>query len=446
MDKKVNVISNIEHELEVKLSYDEITKDIEKYYKEEQKKIQLDGFRKGKVPMHLIKQMYGEAVEFQATEKISNDIFWKIVDEDDLKPISTPSLSDINFERGKELSFKVRYEVKPVLELKDYKNQEIEKVTFPIKDEDVENELIHILKHKATFEPAEKIEDTHYRIKADLQGLDEEGNAIPGAVSQNMQIDLSDEKVNSQIIENAVGKKVGETFNFEFVDEHGEGDHVHTHKYNYAGTITEIEKIVLPELSDDFIKTLTNNKSNNAEEYKAQLKENLTKYYGSQADSIYTNNLLNQIVKNNDFEAPKGYVNFLLNQMVKNENETAKRQGRPVADEKKLRESLVNQAIWNAKWQIIMENIVAVEGIKVEESDLLELAKDESVKYGIPEDKLLKYYKDNKRDEMLLEDKVIKFLKETNIAKEISFDDKEKNKNETSESTKTKKTKSKKSE
>ncbi|RMD47982.1 MAG: trigger factor family protein, partial [Ignavibacteria bacterium] len=59
MESKVNVLSDCEHEIDVTLGYDEIQPEIEEAYKKERKSIALPGFRKGKVPMQMIKKLYG---------------------------------------------------------------------------------------------------------------------------------------------------------------------------------------------------------------------------------------------------------------------------------------------------------------------------------------------------------------------------------------------------
>ena len=151
MDTKVNILTDCEHELEVTLSYDEIKGDIDKAYKEEGKTIQIPGFRKGKAPLAMLKRMYGDAIEYKASEKIANDRYWKIVDEQKLEPISAPSMTNLDFQPGEKLAFSVKYEVKPKLELKDYKGLEIEKPIFKVKDESIENEVKLALKSKAEF-------------------------------------------------------------------------------------------------------------------------------------------------------------------------------------------------------------------------------------------------------------------------------------------------------
>lgn len=416
METKVNVLNDTEHELEVKLEYPEIKREIEEAYKQERKNIALPGFRKGKVPISMLKKSYGEAIEYKASENIANQKFWEIVKEQNLKPLSTPQMTDINFEINESLNFKVKYEVKPSLDIKDYKGLEIEKPIFKVHEEDIDAEVQNMLKSKATFVIAEKVEDKNHRITTDLQRIDKDGKEMEGSKSKDMLIDLSDPKVNENIIKNAQGKKAGEEFEFSFVDEHMHGDHKHVEEYNYVAVIKKIEKIKMPEPTEDLIEQLSNKNAKTLEELKDFTKSNYEKYYKDQSERIFENSLLDKIVKNNDFEPPNSYVELILNRLVESEKQNAKQYKSPIPDDKVLRENLQPKAEWNAKWQIILENIAEKEKIEVNDADLEVLAKAESEKIGIPVEKLVKYYKDSNRTEALLEEKIMNFLKENNTA------------------------------
>ena len=426
METKVNVLSNTEHELEAKLEYSEIKNEIEEAYKKERKSIVMPGFRKGKVPMPMLKKVYGEAIEYRASEDIANKKFWDIVKEQDLKPISMPSMTDLDFQMDDSLSFKVKYEVKPVLDLKNYTGLEIEKPVFKVKDEDISAEVNNMLKSKAAFELADSVADNNHRITVDLQRIDKDGKAMEGSRSENMVIDLSDSKVNENIVKNAQEKKNGEEFEFSFTDSHMHGEEEHVEDYNYVAVIKKIEKIVLPEANEELIQQLSGKKAKTIEELTEFTKSNYEKYYTDQSDRIFENSLLTEIVKNNEFEPSKGYVETVLNRLVESEKQNAKQYKQPIPNDKVLKENLKSKAEWNAKWQIIMENIAEKEKIEVTDSDLEELAKEEAEKIGIPADKLVKYYKDSNRKESMIEEKVFKFLKDNNKVIEIDPDEKAK--------------------
>lgn len=426
MESKVNVITDTEHELEVQLEYSEIKNEIDEAYRKERKSITMPGFRKGKVPLPMLKKVYGEAIEYKASEDIANKKFWDVVKEQDLKPISMPQMTDLDFQLNQSLSFKVKYEVKPVLNVKKYTGLEIEKPVFKVKDEDITAEVNNMLKSKAEFELAEIVEGNNYRITVDLQRVDEDGKDIEGSKSENMVIDLSDSKVNENIVKNAQNKKLGEEFEFSFTDKHMHGDHEHIEEYNYLAVLKKIEKIVMPKETEELIQQLSGKKAKTVEELTNFTKDNYEKYYSDQSDRIFDNSLLAEIVKNNDFDPPKGYVETVLERLIETEKQNAKQYKQPIPDEKVLRENLKDKASWNAKWQIIMENIAAKEKIEVTDADLEETAKEEAEKIGIPVEKLVKYYKDTNRKDSLIEEKVYKFLKENNKAVEVDPDEKAK--------------------
>ena len=415
----VNEIAKHEHEVEVTLKYDEIKPEIEDAYKKERAKISIDGFRKGKVPLQMVKKLYGESIEYQASESISNKKFWDVVKSENLKPVSTPQLIDIDFVKNEKLFFKVRYEVKPILELKNYKNLEIEKPIFKVKDDDIENEINKILKAQATFEEKEKIEDSNFRITVDLQRIKEDGTEFEGSRSENMVIDLSEPTVNEEIMNNSIGKSVGEKFNFTFVDEHMHGEEAHREEYIYNTEIKKIEKIVFPEIDEELLKKISNSKATDINQFKQQIRDNYEQYYTSQSEQIFQSTLLNEVVKNNEFEVPKGYVNTILEKLIAMEKDNAKQYNKPVADDETLRKELAQRAEWNTKWQVVLENMARIENIEVADSELEKLAEDEAEKTGISTKKLIKYYNDTNRKETLLEDKVIKFLTENTKIKEV---------------------------
>ncbi len=430
METKVNVLSDTEHELEVKLEYAEIKDDIDAAYKKERKTISMPGFRKGKVPIGMIKKVYGEAIEYKASEDIANKKFWDLVKEMELKPLSMPSMTALDFQINESLTFKVKYEVKPTLDLKNYTGLEIEKPAFKVKEEDIEAEVKTMLKSKATFELAEVVEDKNYRITADLQRIDADGKEMESSTSKDMIIDLSDPKVNENIVKNAQNKKAGEEFEFSFTDKHMHGDHEHVEEYNYVGLIKKIEKIVLPETTEKLIEELSGKKAKTVEELTDFIRNNYENYYKDQSEKIFNNGLIAEIIKNNEFEPSKGYVEIILDRLVETEKQNAMQYKQPVPDEKILKETLKPKAEWNAKWQIIMENIAEKEKIEVTDADLEELAKEEAEKVGIPVEKLVKYFKDSNRKESMIEEKVMKFLTENTKVKEVDPDEKAKEERE----------------
>ncbi len=420
MDIKINEVSKSEKEIEVSLAYDDIKSNIETEVKKQTRKIQLPGFRKGKVPLHLIKKMYGDALEYEAAEKVANTQFWEISKEQHLHPIGQPQLTDLDFKPGEKLNFKVKYEVMPELEVKDYKNIEIEIPDFKVTDSEVEKEIDYILKSNSTKEDAEEVgEGKNFIISVDIARVDDEGNPLDDVKQQNMELDFANERIQPEILDNARGKKKGETFEFSFTDKRTEKDEEGKDKevsetYQYKAEIKDIKKVVLPELTEDLIKKVTKDKVSTEAELRDQIQKDIEAYYEQQTDEITRGKLISEIIKNNDFTPPASLVSNILEELIKNEEEQQKRYGVQKIDRAEAANRLRKSAENEVKWFLIKNEIQQKEDVKVSDEDLKELAEKDAEKTGIAVDKLLNYYKSSNYGEKLIDKKLFEFLKENN--------------------------------
>lgn len=431
METKVNDLNTSEKELEITLSYNEIKDDIDSEVKKKTKNIQLPGFRKGKAPLSIIKKMYGDALEYEASEKVANNQFWKIAKEKEIFPIGQPTMTDLHFHPNEDLHFKVQFETYPVLEVKEYTEREIEVPDFVVKDEEIEQEIKYIKQSNATQEDAEVVgEDNNYSIDIDLQRINEDETPYQDSQKQNIKVDLSDPKVNPELIKNAKGKKVGETFTFTFKNEapvtkeEGEKE---DEILKFSAVITSIKKNILPELTEELIKKVTKDKVTNETDLRENIRKDIQDYYDRQSDNMIRNKLISIIVEKNDFVPPKTLVQNLLQDLVKNEEEKAKKEGNKLFNRDEAKGKLIPFAESEVKWFLLKNEIQKKEKLEVDEETLKELAKKEAVTTGLSEEKLLNYYKSSNYQNTLLDQKLFEFLKEKNTIKKIDPEEYSKN-------------------
>lgn len=425
MEYKINELSLSEKEIEVTLAYDDIKNDIESEVKKQSKNIQLPGFRKGKVPVSVLKKMYGDALEYEASEKVANNQFWEIAKEKHLHPIGQPTMTDIKFNPGENLQFKVKYETMPELEVKEYTDHEIEVPDFQVKDEEVESEVQYILKANSTNEPADQVgDDKNYILDVEVLRVNDKDEPFDGAKPEKLQIDLTNERVQPEIVENAKGKKTGESFNFTFKDERtvkndkGEEEKV-SEDFVYKADIKEIKKIVAPELNEELIKKVTKDKVSTEEELREQIKKDIQSYYDQKVDELLRDRLINAIVSKNEFTPPSTLVMNVLEDMVKREEEEVKKQGYGKFNKAEAEEKFRKYAELEVKWYLIKNAIAKKEEISVSDDDLKELAEKDAEKTGIAVDKLINYYKSSNYGEKLIDGKLFDLLKEKNNIKKV---------------------------
>jgi len=426
LEIKVNDISQSEKEVEVTLSYDEIRNEIDREVKKEISKIQVPGFRKGKVPKQIIKQRFRDTLEFEASEKVANSRFWQLAKENDLRPIGQPVITDLDFNIEKDFKFKVKYEIIPEIEVKDYTNQVIEVPDLNVKPNDVEKEIDNLLRSNSVQEEVDSVGDNdNYLLDVELTRIDENGQPATDNKPEKLQIDLSNENVHSDIKTNARGKKVGEKFKFHFHDERmiqnkdGQEEKVVEH-FDYEVLILGIKKIVLPELNEELIKKATKDKFTTEEELRTEIEKNIQSYYDQRVDEFTRNKLIGLIISKNDFTPPSFMVESILDEMVKSEEERLKKQGMKKVDTKYLREYLQPSALNEVKWFQLKTEIQKKENLEVTDKELEELAATDAEKTGLPVDKLINYYRSSNQAERMLDKKLFDFLKEKNKINKVN--------------------------
>jgi trigger factor len=428
LEFKVNDISQSEKEVEVSLSYDEIRNEIDREVKKEVSKIQVPGFRKGKVPKQILKQRFGDTLEFEASEKVANSRFWQLAKENNLRPIGQPVMTDLDFNIEKEFKFKVKYEIIPEIEVKDYTGQLIEVPDLNVKPDDVEKEIDNILRSNSVQEDADSVgDDINYLLDVELNRVNEDGQPAAESKPEKMQIDLSNENVHIDIKENSKGKKVGEKFKFHFHDERmvqnkdGQEEKVVEH-FDYEVLLLGIKKIVLPELNEELIKKVTKDRLSTETELRNEIEKKIQNYYDQRADEFTRNRLISLIITKNDFTPPSFMVESILDEMVKSEEERLKKQGMKKVDTKYLKEYLQPSALNEVKWYQLKNEIQKKENLEVTDKELEELAAKDAEKTGLPVDKLINYYKSSNQTERMLDQKLFSFLKEKNEIKKVNPD------------------------
>ncbi|HSP87856.1 MAG TPA: hypothetical protein VLN45_06965, partial [Ignavibacteriaceae bacterium] len=311
------------------------------------------------------------------------------------------------------------------IEVKDYKDIEIELPDLKVKDEDVDMEIENIIKANSTREDAEIVgDDKNYILNVEVQRVDESGNPVADSKPETLDIDLSNERVNSEIIENAKGKKAGDDFSFTFKDEHthkvDDKEELHVEHFHYKAKINSIKKINLPELNEELIKKATKDKISTEQDLRDGIKKDIQAYYDHRTNELLRDKLLQTIVEKNDFAPPKTMVKNVLEDLVKQEEEKAKKSGYKKFDRVMAEKQLEKSAELEVKWFLIKRSLEKQESLSVSDADLLELAKKDAEKTGLPEDKLINYYKTSNINEKLLDKKLFDFLREQSKIKKVN--------------------------
>lgn len=407
MDIKVNETGGISRELSAEISYDELIPHFDKAITEFRKKAAHPGFRKGKMPLNMVKKLYGDSIEFSSVEDIATDIFRDYIINNKIDLAGKGELKDLDYDPKKTLKFKINYEIFPEIKIENYKELELKQTKYIIDDSLVDDEINYHKFRNATFETDGIALDDDYIITVDLQNLDESGNMLIGQNQKDLRVYLGNKEIYPEFKEGFKGIKEGEVRVIDSTNAQGGAKKVQI-------TCKKVEKIIYPDLDENFFLKVSGKDSIKTEtEFREEIRNALSNIYNGISERKLRNDIVTEIVKLNEVEIPGSYIENILNSITENYIEQYKNKKLPAdfKEEEFKKEKRVD-AIYNGKWFLLREKLFDLENITVEEEDYKKIAEEYSSTYNIPAEKLIDIYKEN--DEIktrIMNDKLIDKIK-----------------------------------
>ncbi len=406
MEIKVNKIDDVKQEVEFEIPYGDLTPHFEKAYQKYQKKAEIPGFRKGKAPISMLKRKYGDLIEQGSLEDVANDVFRDYLKDKHIHPLGEGALVDMNYEPKSTFIFKVRYEVKPEINLGDYKGVEVTKTVYPLDYKMIDDEIKYLQSKHVTYEDAEKAEGNEFVVTLDVNTLDETGVELIGQSDKGLKIYLNDPQVNKEFKEQLEGIATGEQRIIMLPTKEDK-----TEKYKV--TATKIDKVLFPELNEEFFnKVYKSNDIKTIEDFKARVKTDLEGIYKNITDQELRNNIVSELIKVNDVPVPDTLIENILDSYIEEvKNQNPKRQLAKDFDEEEYRKTRRADAILQVKWFLIRDKIIELEKIEVSDIDIEPIIEADAKKYNLPVDKLKNIYEKNPDVKYrILDDKLMEFL------------------------------------
>ncbi len=416
MEVSINNVNDCVREMTVTMSQEELAPHFEKAYKDAAPALEIKGFRKGKVPMQMIKKMFGAGIEYQAVEEITNDVFRKEIESRNLNPLGTPSINKIDFKPGTPLTFMITFEVRPEFELKDYSSIAIEKYTHKATDAELQSEIERLQQINSTMQEAQKAEDDYHVVTVDMTDMDQNGHSQEG-----MKIYLREKSTEKEIKEALLGVSVGEEKEVKFSHQHGD----HAHDVHLKLTVKKIEKVVLPPMDDALAQKVSNGKFQTAEELKQNVKKDLEEFWKERSERRFENDLLSEIVKLYDFTVPDALIQNVTDTFIEDaKNQQPNKQLPKNFNEKAYREQARETAIWQSKWLLIKEQFITKEKIEISDAEIENVAAEEAAKLNIDKERLVNFYKSSDNAlERLKYNRLLEILKQNVKITEVETDD-----------------------
>ncbi|WP_232695643.1 trigger factor [Brevibacillus daliensis] len=400
MVAKWEKLENNQGVLTIEVEAQEVDLALDDAFKKVVKKVNVPGFRKGKVPRKMFENRFGvESLYQDALDILLPKAYGQAVREAGIDPVDRPEVDVEQMEKGQNLIFKATVTVKPEVKLGDYKGLAVEEKDFSVADEQLNEELTKMQNRHAELVSVEEGKaENGDSVNIDFEGF-QDGVAFEGGKAEDYSLELGSNTFIAGFEEQVVGLGIGEEkdITVTFPEEY--------HSPNLAGKeavfkvkLNSIKRKNLPELDDEFAKDVS--EFDTLEEYKTDLKAKLEQNAETDKSNYIREQLVLTATEKAEIEIPEVMIESELDQMVKEFEQRLSMQGMNLelyyqfsgTDESALRDQMRNDASLRVRTALVLEAIAKAENIEATEEDVNAELEKYATMYGRPVDELRKIF------------------------------------------------------
>jgi trigger factor len=364
-------LSPVRKSVEVEIPADLIARESERVTNEFGRQAKIPGFRPGKVPVSVVRNRFAKEIQEEVMSRLLPATFRDAIAERGVEPVGDPQLEHVDtYIEGAPIKYKAEFEVKPQIELREYRGIEVDDPKIEVNETDVEAMIERLRDQASAYRPVEDraLEDGDIGV-IDIASTPEGGETN----SDNGHFKVGEESPLPELHDALRGKKPGETASFDKAygeDAHKEewrGKNVH-----HDVTLKEIRVQEKPEVNDEFAKAVGEWESVDA--MREAIRADIRRHREMEALRLKRSQIGDALLAAQDFEVPETLVEEELGRSLNNYARFLASQGvdlqKAELDWAKVGEEFRPDAIKRVKRSLILEAIAKKENLVVSDVEV----------------------------------------------------------------------------
>jgi trigger factor len=378
MQLTIEDISPVEKRVDFEIPWSDVAPRLEKAYNDLRREVRLKGFRPGKVPRHVVEQLYRHKVEHDVAQELVEATIGQAIEEQQIQPVAPLEVDKIEIKNGEPFKFRAKVEVKSQVEPKDYSGIELKRRPVKLDEEQVTSAIDGYRKRLTEYKPIEGrteaqptdllMVEVHGRvgdnkIKRNSVGVDLEdktGGPLPGLAERLHGVSL-----------NATDLEIKYTLPEDLPQKELAGQNV-----NLRVTVKDAREKKQRALDDEFAKDT--GEAETLEGLKDKIRERLREADGKRIDSELRSQLVKELVAHNEFPVGPALIDRYASSIVNRALQQLMMAGIDVKagleagaiDVEKMKQEFRGEAETEARGTILLQAIAEREGITVSDADL----------------------------------------------------------------------------
>ena len=399
MTVTVETLEKLERKITLSLPAEAIQSEVSRRLKDMARKVKMDGFRPGKVPMSVVAQQYGYSVQYEVMNDKIGEAFANAASEAQLRVAGQPTITEKEGAAEGQIEFDAVFEVYPEVKIGDLSAAEVEKVSTEVSDAAIDRTLDILRKQRRTFAQRDQDQATvdGDRVTIDFAGkLD--GEPFDGGKAEGFQFIVGDGQMLKEFEDAVRGMKSGEskTFPLSFPDEY-HGKDVAGKTADFLVTVNKIEAAHLPEVNEELAKSL-GIAEGTVEGLRADIQKNLQREVKFRVMARNKQAAMDALAAKAELDLPKATVEAELERLVEGARADLKQRGVKDADKAPIPDDLFRpQAERRVRLGLVVAELVRAQQLQAKPEQIKAHIEELSASYEKPSDVVRWYTSDNRR-------------------------------------------------